>query len=422
MDENSVGIYNTLHDSAVVIDKEIMGKLYDKEEIIDDEILNSLLNNKIIFSDTFNEKQYFRFYLNKMKYSPLHATFIISLTSDCNLCCEYCFEGKKKAAIKMTPKVASKAIQFIADSFKKNTSLRYLYIAFFGGEPLLNRKIMRLMCNEISRNSHLANAVKYILTSNLTLLTDDDIELMRQFQFMNVQVALDGAQAVHDRRRKFNSGAGSFDIIIKNIRKLIGNDIKVMVILNFDKENEESYDDLIHFVKQQLPYRQIEFILNPITKSLCNNNCDINFMTRDQESKTFLNIYNKLKKNGLTVRAFGHSDMLCILTTDISCIISPEGSIYKCSMMLGNPKYSVGNIFSDLKFSFNYEIISEEPWETCLEAGCAYLPICGAGCRSLALINEGNLKSVYCQKENYFDSVYKVVLKDHFNQLLEGGT
>jgi uncharacterized protein len=262
--------------------------------------------------------------------------------------------------------------------------------------------------------------VKYTLTSNLTLLTDDDIELMKQYRFANVQVALDGGKSFHDNRRKSKSGDGTFDIIIKNIKKLIDNDIEIMVFFNFDKNNEHSYDELIPFIKRHLPYQKITFILNPLTKSLCNSNCDIHFMNRDQEAEIFLNIYNKLKESGISVQAFGQKDMLCIINTDISCIIDPEGIIYKCGMMLGKPEYSAGNIFSNLPFNFNYETLLEESWAECLESSCAYLPICGAGCRALALINTGNIKSIYCQIDDYYDKLYKVILRDHFSQLLKG--
>lgn len=421
MEENRVGVYNTLHDSALITDSNIIQTVMNKEGHIEDTILDSLVLSRVIFPKEFDEKQYFRFYLNKMKYAPHRATFIISLTSDCNLCCKYCFEGPKKAAIYMSDDVASKAVDYIVDVFGKNPSIRCLDIAFFGGEPLLNTEVMHVICTAISNINEISGVVRYSLTTNLTILKDSDIDLMKQYGFSNVQVALDGPQPIHDSRRKFKSGRGSFCIIIDNIKKLIDNGIKVILILNFDNQNKDSYNDLIPFINQYLPFEQLEFILNPITKSLCGSTCDGWLMTSAQEAKTYLELYSKFKQYGITVQALGQSDMLCMLSTDVSCIIDPEGSVYKCPIMLGEPNYSVGNIFSRLPSNLYYEMLLQEPWEDCLEQACAYLPVCGGGCRALALVNIGNLKSTYCQKVDYFEDVYRVVLRDHFSALLKKG-
>lgn len=417
LSKDTIGIYNTLHDSAAVLDKES----FNNFKVLDDEKLNALLNNRMIFADEFNEKRYFRYYLNKLKYSPRHATFVLSITSDCNLSCEYCFEGKNNISKNMSSDIALKSIQFITNSFEKHSSLKELYIAFFGGEPLLNKKIMSIICEEIFRQQNISKVTKFTLTSNLTTLTDDDIEILKHYSFTNVQVAIDGSKEFHDYRRKFKSGQGSFNVTVGNIIKLINNGINVMVFLNFDNENEQSYNELIPYIKKQLPFEKLVFVLNPITKSLCNSNCNISFMNKSQEKETFLKLYSKLKESGLTVQAFGQKDMLCIINTDVSCIIDPEGFIYKCGMMLGNLQYKVGSVSSNLPCNLFYELILEEPWKNCLETECAYLPVCGAGCRSLALVNEGSLKSVYCEKNEYFDTIYKETLKDHFNKLLKGG-
>ncbi len=422
IDQYTVDIYNTLHDSAVLVDREMLLALTDKSIEVEPSALNSLVLNRVLVSTDFDERQYFRYYINKMKYAPRRATFVLSLTSGCNLCCSYCFEGQSSNRIDMSSDVATKAIQYIADSFHKHSSIKQLDIAFFGGEPLLNRVLMTSICKNVSNTPDICDAVRYTLISNLTLLKDIDIKLIKDYHFSNVQVALDGPESIHDRRRVFKSGQGSFRLVTSNIIRLVESGVKVILILNFDKENWHSYDDLVSFITDYLPREQMEFVLNPISRSLCNSSCDMRFMNSAEEAGIFLDLYRKFKENGILIQVFGQNDMICMLNTDVSCIIDPEGTIYKCCQMLGKPEYRVGSIFNSIHSSLSYSLLLDEPWLCCLEEGCAYLPICGGGCRIQALISKGDLGSVLCQKEQYFDLVFKEILKDHLKQLMEGGT
>ena len=418
--KDEIGVYNTLHDSGIVVDKDTYSSIVDLNGHFQNGFQSILLDQKIIIPRDFDERQYFRHFINKLKYSPRHATFVLCLTSDCNLACPYCFEGKKKNSTYMSPELARQAIQFIIRQCQENSSLEYLFITFFGGEPLLNRKVMQLVCEEIADLPNIRDKVKYVLTTNLTLLTEGDIEFIKQNDFASVQVALDGFKDRHDSMRMFKSGNGSFDIVVKNIRRLVHADVKVTVFLNFSLDSGPSYDDLLADISSVLPYHEIDFVLNPITSSVCNTNCSVAFEDHDKEADEYLAIYDKFRNHGINIDSFGQRGMVCMLTTDISCIIDPEGKMYKCCLFLGT-EYSAGDIFSKSYSSMTYELLAETHWEECLSEGCAYLPICGGGCRALSLIKNGNMKSRYCRKTDYYEKMFPVFLRDHFNQLLVEG-
>ncbi len=320
----------------------------------------------------------------------------------------------------MSSEVALQSIEYISDQYQKNPNWEHLFISFFGGEPLLNRKVMSLVCDEISNLPLIRDKTKYILTTNLTLLTDSDLKFIKQHGFSNVQVALDGSKGRHDSLRKFKSGRGSFDTVIKNINKLVTEGISVTVFLNFGHESEASYDDLLQGIRSLLPINEIDFVLNPITSSLCNTNCEMAFVDPDQESDLYLEIYRKFRDNGIPVQAFGQATMVCMLTRDGSCMIDPKGQIYKCCLLLGT-EYKGGNVSTKSYSSLTYELISSTPWEQCLVDECEYLPICGGGCRALALLHSGDILSTYCRLSDYFERLFPEILKDHFTELIEGG-
>lgn len=94
-------------------------------------------------------------------------------------------------------------------------------LTFLGGEPLLNRAVIRAATE---RACAIAGArdvrVTFSITTNGTQLTDEDGEFFEQHGFA-VTVSLDGAGATHDRLRPFRSGRGSFERVIDRVAPLL---------------------------------------------------------------------------------------------------------------------------------------------------------------------------------------------------------
>ena len=421
IDESTSGVYNTLHDSALVVDKDVLQTICETSMHGHDSFLEPLIENKMLVPHDFDEKQYFIYYLNKMKYSPVRASYILTLTSSCNLDCPYCFEGRNKNGDTMSPVVAERALDYIIHQCEKNTSVKNVEIAFYGGEPLLNRDVMKFICEKASSTLNNIVRLEYTLVSNLTLLMDSDIELLKHYSFTNIQVAIDGPPEIHDKRRISKTGDKTFDLIFSNILKLVDNNLQVVLILNFDESSWHCYSDLIPIIKAQLPYKRMYLILNPLSKCLCNTSCGSTFSDNSKEAEIFLKLYNYFRDNDISIHAFGQDSVPCMLNRDMSEVIDPKGLVYKCGLMLGKPEFAAGSIFDSLSRTFNYKMLLEEPWKQCLDRGCVYLPICGGGCRTRALIEAGDLSSLYCRKNDYYDHVYSILLRDHFKELIEGG-
>ncbi len=178
LEKGTYGIYNTLHDSAISISRDNLLKLR-KNSLSDKNLLQTLHENKIIHNNKFNEKDYFKYYINKLKYAPVYASFVLMVTSSCNMNCQYCFEGTNKPELNMSKRTAKSAVEYIIKSSRTNTSIQDIFISFFGGEPLLNRKIIESVCHQI-RGSELKDTAHFSITTNLTLLNNNDIQSMSQ--------------------------------------------------------------------------------------------------------------------------------------------------------------------------------------------------------------------------------------------------
>jgi uncharacterized protein len=94
-------------------------------------------------------------------------------------------------------------------------------LTFLGGEPLLNRSVIRAATE---RAQAIAGArdvrVTFSVTTNGTQLTDEDGDFFEQHGFA-VTVSLDGPAAVHDALRPYRSGRGSFDRVIERVVPLL---------------------------------------------------------------------------------------------------------------------------------------------------------------------------------------------------------
>jgi uncharacterized protein len=94
-------------------------------------------------------------------------------------------------------------------------------ITFFGGEPLLNKPVLRFAIEYSQRLARLhGKNVSYSMTTNGTLLDDEVIGYIKRYNF-GLMVSLDGPPAIQNSQRPTRRGEGSFDKAAEGIRKLM---------------------------------------------------------------------------------------------------------------------------------------------------------------------------------------------------------
>jgi uncharacterized protein len=150
---------------------------------------------------------------------PVRA-FSLAIAQKCNLGCTYCYaEGGDFGTMPkvMPDDTAIAAVRRLFDGVAAHESVR---LAFLGGEPLTNRAGLR-RATELAQRLADAGGVKigFSLTTNGTLLTEDDAEFLAQHGF-TVTVSLDGVGEVHDRLRPLRGGQGSFERIAARLQPL----------------------------------------------------------------------------------------------------------------------------------------------------------------------------------------------------------
>jgi len=157
--------------------------------------------------------------------APLHDPPIralsLNVTGECNLACAYCYAeggsfGGQSADMQWT--VAERAVTQLITSTPAGDQVN---LSFLGGEPLINRTLIRRATAFAAQLAvEHGNPIRFAITTNGTLLTEEDCEFFAQFGFA-VTVSLDGVRDVHDRLRPLRGGQGSYERIIDNLHPLL---------------------------------------------------------------------------------------------------------------------------------------------------------------------------------------------------------
>lgn len=144
---------------------------------------------------------------------------ILEVTQQCNLRCGYCpYSGlanrlRPHNPTHMTYSVAKRAIDYY---FRHSCDTKLKVITFYGGEPLLNFKLIEkcvLYAKAMDKN------VQFAITTNGVLLNKEIILFLEKNSFI-VTLSIDGPKALHDRFRVDLSGRGSFNRCWENFRLL----------------------------------------------------------------------------------------------------------------------------------------------------------------------------------------------------------
>ena len=140
----------------------------------------------------------------------------ICVSNDCNLRCKYCYAhggdyGKKRTL--MTKKTARDIVNFCINNFSRIDS-----IMFFGGEPLLNYKIIEYICEEfkLAARTSSFNTPLFSIVTNGTLYNEEILNLIKK-HISHITVSIDGAKSINDTNRVFKNGTGTYKRITEFI-------------------------------------------------------------------------------------------------------------------------------------------------------------------------------------------------------------
>ncbi|KHK99128.1 hypothetical protein LK09_03680 [Microbacterium mangrovi] len=181
-------------------------------------------------------------------------TFIIKTVEWCNLECAYCYfySGQDTSWMErpkfMTPLIFDKTVERIRDHALRR-GIDKVWIVFHGGEPLLQPLAVfdEMVASAKTLSDDGIEVVFKVTTNGLRL--DDAWARRLAVSAFNVGVSLDGPREVNDSMRRDKAGRGSYDRVVKGLRKAQeyeseGLRVGTISVLNPAVDGREMYDHL----------------------------------------------------------------------------------------------------------------------------------------------------------------------------------
>lgn len=187
-------------------------------------------------------------YMCKSAYETIYITFSYA----CNLKCTYCFEANNNKASFMGKNIFEKTIKYIDDISKEKITK----IVFYGGEPILLSNVNYIK-DIMSRYEKHGNVFFEFITNGTNLELVDDIIEKYKNKISKLIITIDGTKYVHDSRRMYKNGEGTFYKIINSLKILNDRGIRVTIRVNIDKGNYDVQSELLHILEMRLKNKKI---------------------------------------------------------------------------------------------------------------------------------------------------------------------
>ena len=354
-------IFNTLTRAIILLDrieykmiKEVI-KNNSSEKI--EKRYEELISNGIIVEDEVDEFLTFKYWMNKAKYQNKTLTITLLTTYRCNFNCKYCFEGSRKSE---EGKIEiGEMISFLENLITK-LKPKFIDFNFFGGEPLLEIDILKIICeflNEVEEKFSTKKSINII--TNGYLINSQLISELRELKVNSFQITIDGNENAHDKRRVLYNGSGTFKIVYNNTLKLIENGFEVVINMNFDNSNYKSIIEFLEKFPRNLRNRvYIKFSPIIVTK---NNRDNIDLENERGKAKIHKMLLKKLREYDYQMDINFMEYQPCLANRAYSVIIASDGNLSKCIYGVGDERFIISNVKKDInKILFDLFLSCEE--------------------------------------------------------------
>ena len=293
------------------------------------------------------------------------TTYTILPTTGCNARCFYCYEQGTRP-VTMTAETASKVVRYIVAHRGSET----VHISWFGGEPLVNAKVIDQICTELNGQGV---PFRSEMITNGYLFDADMVQRAKNlWQLQKVQITLDGTAQTYNRVKAYvYQGVNAFERVLENIGQLIAVGIRVVIRLNVDKHNIGEMAELAELLHQHFGSNEH---LSVYSHEL--------FGERTPEDNATLfaqrmQLEQQIAKHGiLRIKELPKDIHLnqCMADNDGSVVIAPDGHLGKCEHFIDREFF--GHIDSEERNEAILRKFKERRAEIEACATCPFYPQC----------------------------------------------
>ena len=287
---------------------------------------------------------------------------VLQVTRNCNFKCRYCLFARENEMerhhekINMSWDIAKKSIDML---YAHSADATVIYISFYGGEPLLNFKLIKQIV-EYSNNLFQSKRIHYSTTINGSLLSDEVIHFFINNN-ISVGISLDGPPEIQNSHRKFyETGSDTFDIVYNNvqrIRKISERYFNEHVTFQPVHMIDEDLENTNEFFKRFNLSQNKVFLQEASTSGVDYIYSDLNFhrhATNEENNSTDKESFVEALLNKQKIPQTWHHNGPCVPGIR-KFFVDTYGNIFPCEKVLENP----ANIIGHLDSGFNIHRIKE---------------------------------------------------------------
>jgi uncharacterized protein len=365
-----------------------------------------LLQRGYIFNDPGEERALINDVLERDDHEPFTSDFLLYPTLHCNFRCTYCFQEVIPKYSFITQEYVDRAfegMESICGDLQITSPLLYL----FGGEPLLGGRRARETVTHILRQARHKGYRTAVITNGSHVRSYAPI--LEQYGTEFIQITLDGPPHIHDKRRVYANGKGTFHDIKRGIGSLLDSDITIMIRVNLDSQNIDYIPEFADFVHESGWVKDnVTIFVGPYRDLLCRSYT--HQLPEHVMLRKMFSFYEQYPSTRIiALRAWPGADyILHFLHTGhlppprVSYCISSygrfgfdaQGYVYACGNAAGTREYAIGKYYPELSFDER----KVEMWRKrrvttlsqCVTCNCAFL--CGGGCTLQSFLKHGGEK------------------------------
>ena len=393
--------------------EEIVAKMLDKysddSTVTEQEVLDVIDAVKELENagKLYTEDEYRDLAFDFKKNNTVIKALCLHIAHTCNLNCEYCFASQGKYhgdRALMSLEVGKRAIDFLVENSGTRTNLE---VDFFGGEPLMNWDVVKDIVKyarsiEKEKNKNF----RFTLTTNGVLVDDDVIEFANK-EMHNVVLSLDGRKEVHDHLRKTINGKGSYDTIVPKFQEFVKRrgDKGYYIRGTFTHNNVDFTNDIFHMADLGFTELSMEPVVCAPKDPYALTYDDLPVLFEQDEilAKEML----KREKEGKPITFYHYMIDLtsgpCIYKRISGCgsgteymAVTPWGELFPCHQFVGDPKYSLGNIYEGVtnkEAQDEFKLCNAYAKPECKD--CWAKLYCSGGCAANSYHATGSITGIY---------------------------
>jgi len=364
----------------------------------------------ILVADPVHERKRMLGFMDSMNRASRFLSIKLVMNLHCNLSCRYCFEGNRKGKFYMKQETADVFAEFV--KAKLGGEIEEVFITFYGGEPLLSKKLIAYVANKLQNITKSRGvSFSFALQTNGTLLTRETVMELKPLGLAEAYVTVDGPKENHDTFRPYKSGRGSFDTIMKNMQAVC-----VLTDLqpggNFTRDNYEKFPELLDYfiglglTPDRLSSVGFYTVLSESPDVLPDFNEGCSSLNEPWLPDAGLMLREEILKRGYLMDRL--LPVVCMMEHKNNILVNYNGDIYKCPSLIARRELCVGNIKTGMRDYRSSHHLDNWKNDECL--ACAYLPLCFGGCRAMKFVRDGNMEGVDCKKA-YLDATLETMVK-----------